>query len=193
MQPSVVFLHGAGDRAYAVDRPLVASLRAVLGPTYRIIYPQMLAPDSPRYDAWRAQLTATFAAPDGPLVDGPLIAVGHSLGGSVLVKYLSEEPVERHIAGLFLLAAPYWGSADWQVEEYRLRADFAARLPADMPIFCYHSRDDAVVPFAHLAHYAAHLPWATIRACDGRGHQFANDLADVAADIAALAPRDQNG
>jgi hypothetical protein len=31
--------------------------------------------------------------------------------------------------------------------------------------------------------YAAKLPRATIREFDGRGHQFNNDLSEVAADI----------
>ena len=50
-------------------------------------------------------------------------------------------------------------------------------------IFLYHSRDDEVVPFAHLALYAAKLPQATIRQFDEGGHQIGNDLADVAEDI----------
>ena len=64
-----------------------------------------------------------------------------------------------------------------------LPQDFAAMLPAIPRIFLYHSRDDEVVPFAHLALYAAKLPQATIREFDGRGHQFGNDLAEVVEDI----------
>ncbi len=64
-----------------------------------------------------------------------------------------------------------------------LPQDFATKLPAIPRIFLFHSRDDEVVPFAHLALYAAKLPQATIRITDGRGHQFGNDLAGVAEDI----------
>jgi len=39
------------------------------------------------------------------------------------------------------------------------------------------------VPFAHLSMYAAKLPRATIREFAGLGHQFNNDLTEVAADI----------
>lgn len=59
--------------------------------------------------------------------------------------------------------------------------DQVARLALYEPPF--NSRDDEIVPFAHLALYAAKLPQATIREVDGRGHQFGNDLADVAEDI----------
>lgn len=181
MQTSVVFIHGAGDDAASADAKLVASLQADLGSDCTVIYPQMPNPSAPRYATWKQQLAETFFAHSDPV-----IAVGHSLGGSLLLKYLSEEPIERRIAGLFILAAPFWGIADWESDEYTLRKDFAARLPVGMPIFCYHSRDDAIVPFAHLERYAAQLPQAAIRAFDGRGHQFADDLSEVAADIASL-------
>jgi predicted alpha/beta hydrolase family esterase len=101
----------------------------------------------------------------------------------ILLKYVSEEEVEKPVAGLFLVAAPYWGAEDWEVEEYVLRKDFASKLPERLPIFLYHSRDDEMVPFAHLALYRGKLPWATVREFDSRGHQFGDDLSEVARDI----------
>ena len=70
-----------------------------------------------------------------------------------------------------------------------LPQDFAAMLPAIPRIFMYHSRDDEVVPFAHLALYAAKLPQATIRVLGRRRHQFGNDLAEVAEDIRSAETR----
>jgi predicted alpha/beta hydrolase family esterase len=100
------------------------------------------------------------------------------------LKYLSEARVEKSIAGLFVIATPFWGADEfWKWDEARLPPDAAARLAGIPRIFLYHSRDDEVVPFAHLALYAALLPQATIREVDGRGHQFGNDLAEVARDI----------
>lgn len=88
-----------------------------------------------------------------------VILVGHSLGGSILLKYLSEANVEESIAGIFLIATPYWGAEDWQVDEYALHDSFATRLPKAPPIFFYHSDNDDLVPFAHLALYAEKLPY----------------------------------
>jgi predicted alpha/beta hydrolase family esterase len=116
--------------------------------------------------------------------------VGHSLGGSILLKYLSEENVKEPIAGIFLIATPYWGAEEWQVDEYTLHEGFALRLPKEPRIFLYHSRDDEVVPFAHLAMYAEKLPHATIREFDGRGHRFNDDLSEIAADITSLQERE---
>jgi predicted alpha/beta hydrolase family esterase len=100
-----------------------------------------------------------------------------------VLKYLAEEEVKIPIAGLFLLAAPSWAEDQWNFEDLKLPRDIAQRLASIPRIYLYHSRDDAVVPFAHLALHAARLPQATVRAVEGRGHQFGNDLTDIARDI----------
>jgi predicted alpha/beta hydrolase family esterase len=89
-------------------------------------------------------------------------------------------------AGVFLISIPFWGPEDEKDGTYTLREGFASQLPKGVPIFLYHSRDDEWVPFAHLAMYAERIPQATIREFDGRGHQFNNDLSQVASDIANL-------
>jgi predicted alpha/beta hydrolase family esterase len=131
--------------------------------------------ESPEYADWKAQIASELAA-----LEGEVILVGHSVGASVLLKYLSEVRVETPVAGLFLLAAPFWGADDfWKWDEVQLPQDIAAKLASISRIYFYHSRDDEIVPFAHLALYAARLPQATIREVDGRGHQLGNDLTDV--------------
>jgi predicted alpha/beta hydrolase family esterase len=115
-----------------------------------------------------------------------VILVGHSLGASMLLKYLSEENVKKPVAGMFLIAPPYWGAEDWGVSEYALEENVASKLPKELPVFFYHSRDDEWVPFAHLALYTEKLPQATIHEFDGRGHQLDDDLSEVARDITRL-------
>jgi uncharacterized protein len=181
MKRGVLLVHGGGQGAYEEDRKLAASLRDVLGPGYDVRHPQMPDEDSPEYEAWKKQIATELAA-----LDGEVILVGHSLGGSILLKYLSEEEVEKPVAGVFLIAPPYWGAEDWEVSEYALQDGFASKLPGEMPVFFYHSRDDEVVPFAHLTLYAERLPQATVYEFDGRGHQFNDDLSEVARDIRRL-------
>ncbi len=179
MNKPVLFIHGAGEGAFAEDRLLVASLQHALGCAYQVHYPHMPEADSATYADWTAPIARAVAT-----LDDDVIVVGHSVGGSVLIKYLAEEQRDKPISALFLLATPYWGAdAFWTWDEVRLRDDGAATLARIPRIFVYHSRDDDIVPFAHLALYAATLPHATIRALDGRGHQWGNDLAEVAADI----------
>jgi predicted alpha/beta hydrolase family esterase len=179
MKKHVLFIHGAGDGAYEEDELLAAALQNALGAAYEVYYPKMPEEDSATYEDWKALIENELAA-----LDDQVILVGHSVGSSVLLKYLSEEQNDKAITGLFLLATPYWGADEfWKWDEARLPEDVAAKLQSVPRIFLYHSRDDETVPFAHLALYAAKLPLATIRVVDGRRHQFGNDLAEVAEDI----------
>ena len=180
MTKHILFIHGGGgEGAYEEDGILVESLHNALGAAYEVRYPKMLLEESAEYADWKAQIAMELSA----LVN-EVILIAHSVGGSILLKYLTEEQVEKPIAGLFLLATPYFGGDEnWNDAQMNLPQDFAAMLPAIPRIFLYHSRDDEVVPFAHLALYAAKLPQATIRELDGRGHQFGNDLTEVAEDI----------
>ena len=185
MKKPVLFIHGGGEGAYEADAKLATSLQDALGAEYDVRYPQMPNEESPEYEAWKGQISKELLA-----LDGKVSLVGHSLGGSILLKYLSEENVKEPIAGIFLIATPYWGAEEWQVDEYTLHEGFALRLPKEPRIFLYHSRDDEVVPFAHLAMYAEKLPHATIREFDGRGHRFNDDLSEIAADITSLQERE---
>ena len=181
MTRHVLFIHGGGQGAHEEDRKLAANLQDVLGTAYDVRCPKMPDEDRPEYEAWRKQIAEELAA-----LDGEVVLVGHSLGGSIVLKYLAEERVEKPVAGIFLIAAPYWGTEDWEVSEYELRDGFASKLPEGLPMFFYHSRDDEWVPFVHLAMYKERLPQATFREFDGRGHQFNDDMSEVARDIERL-------
>lgn len=184
MMRQVLFVHGGGEGAHEVDERLAANLQDGLGAAYDVRCPQMPEEDSAGYEAWRDRISQELAA-----LDGEMILVGHSAGGSVLLKYLSEGKLERPVGGLFLIAPPYFGAEDWEVGEYELREDFASKLPGELPVFFYHSRDDEVVPFVHLALYREKLPQAHFHEVDGRGHQFDDDLSEVARDIERLRGR----
>ena len=174
----VLFVHGGGEEAHEEDKILAEDLQGVLGAAYDVRSPKMPDEHSPAYGAWRDRISQELTA-----MDGEVFLVGHSLGGSVLLKYLSEEKVEKPVAGIFLISAPFWGAEDWQVSEYELREDFASELPGELPAFFYHSRDDEVVPFVHLALYRESFLQASFHEFDGRGHQLNGDLSEVALDI----------
>lgn len=180
MNRSVLIIQGGGTGAYAADRALADSLERALGAGWEVHYPRMPDEENCPYPAWKAEIDARLAS-----MKGPVALVGHSIGGSVLLKYLCDRRSPPRLTGLFVVAAPYWGAdPSWRWDELALPADAAVRLAGDWPLVLYHSRDDEVVPFSHLARYAAKLPRATVREYEGRGHQFGDDLADVAADIA---------
>jgi uncharacterized protein len=185
MKKQVLFIQGAGDGAYKEDEKLVASLQHLLGPEYDVHYPAMQNEDEPDYETWMHQIKNELAA-----LKGAVILIGHSVGASILIKFLTESEIRKTIAGIFLIATPYWGGEGWTYEGYEaltLTRVIDTKLPKDAPVFLYQSRDDEIVPFTHLALYAKRLPRATMRELNGRGHQLNNDLSEVASDIKKLA------
>jgi len=183
MSRQVIFIQGAGQGAYDEDEKLVDSLRDALGSGYNVLYPAMPNEDEAEYAEWRVHIEEELAN-----MQDPVILVGHSIGGAVLIKCMSEITTKKKIAGIFLLATPFWGSKGWLYEGYEklaLAKDFATKLPK-VPVFLYHCRDDEIAPFAHLALYAKELPEATVRELDQGGHRLNNDLTRVATDIKNL-------
>lgn len=174
----VLFIQGGGEGAHSEDAPLAGSLKKALGTEYDVRYPRMPGESNPDMQTWKAKIAREFEA-----LDGEVILVGHSVGGAALLKYLSEENVEKAIAGLFLLAAPSWDEENWNFDDLKLPRALAAKLSRIPQIFLYHNRDDEIVPFSHLALHAARLRRAILRESDRGGHQFGNNLANVASDI----------
>lgn len=180
----VLLVHSAGSQGPREGSGhLHAHLQEALGKAYRVLYPKMPSPENPDYPPWKGRLEKLFAG-----LDDGVIVVGHSLGGSVLLKYLSEGGSHPRIAGLFLAATPFWGAPHWEYEGFVLARGFAGRLPVT-PVFLYHSRDDDVVPFSHLARYARRLPGAELRRPRGSGHLFRDGVPGLAEDISGLGRR----
>ena len=181
MVKQVLFLQGGGGKEdYTAGAVLVASLQKALGEAYVVHYP--LLPDTAEPDLGRLKQIGQALS----LLKGELLVVGHSLGASMLLKYLTETPVQHQIAGVFLLATPFWqGDEEWK-QGLKLPHDFAHKLPPNVPIFLYHSQDDDEVPFTHLALYAQALPQATVCPILSGGHYLNQDASLVAKDIKAL-------
>lgn len=185
MPKHILFLHGAGEGAHKEDSAIVAGLRQKLGPDYAINYPKLPETDD-SYEAWRSAIQKEIAA-----LREPTIIVAHSVGGSTLLKYLSQNK-PAHIAGSFLMAVPLWGGKGWHYDGYKeleLPGNIATMLK-DVPIYMYHCRDDMVVPFEHLMLFKNVLPGATQQAIDVGGHQFSNSLNAVTQDLKARAISD---
>jgi uncharacterized protein len=135
-------------------------------------------PDNPDATAWGEAVRKQFKA-----ITEDFVAVGHSLGGSTILKELAENGVPDNLKGVLTMATPYW--PDWEVMDYALPKD-VSRL-AKVPVILYFSKDDETVAFSHLARYAKLLPHAVKRPITGTGHLFDKAPFDkIAADIVAL-------
>ena len=163
-----------------MDAGTKTSLQELLGQAYLVHYPLLSNESSPDFGR-KKQIGKEISS-----IKGEIILAGHSLGASMLLKYLSESPVQKKIAGVFLISTPFWsGDEDWK-QGLKLQENFADKLPKDVPVFLYHSKDDDEVPFDHLGIYAENLPQATVREITSGGHQLNNDLSIVARDIKSL-------
>jgi len=176
----VLFIQGAGDMYQPEGSGrLVAYLARELSTDYRVIAPEMPDADNPHYQPWRDRIEQELEAID------EVILVGHSFGGSVLLKYLAEGSHRKPIRGLFLISVPNWGPDGWAYQEFAVPNDVGSKLPA-LKIFLYHSRDDPEVPFAHLGYYQERLPTARARPIDGSEHSFLQGLPTLVEDIKDL-------
>jgi predicted alpha/beta hydrolase family esterase len=181
MNRRVLFIQGGGHEGYEADKKLVASLQTALGETYEVHYPQILSDETLSDFGWLPQIGKEIAN-----ITGNVILVGHSLGASLLLKYLSENEIKKEIRAIFLISTPFWrGNEDWK-QGLKLHKDFPDKLPKKAPIFLYQCRDDEEVHLENLLLYAKRLPLATVREIAKGGHQLNNDLTIVAKDIKSL-------
>ena len=179
----ILFIHSAGsqDGPDNGSNAFLAFLQKNLDADYDFRHPLMPNPGAPSYKAWKAEFANNFNSLD----DGAIL-IGHSLGGSVILKYLSDHNILKTVAGVFIAASPYWGAdKDWQVPEYNLRDNFSSYLPP-VRYFLYQSHDDEVIPQAHFDKYSHEMPQATARLVDAGGHQLKKGISELVGDVKSL-------
>lgn len=183
MPVQILFIQGAGEGVHdRWDSRLVESLERELGGGYMIRYPRMPDEGSPVYSVWKAALLAEFR-----LLEEGAILVAHSVGATVLLHTLADEPSSTKPAAVILIAAPFIGKEGWSSDEIKERSDFRDLLPQDAPIFLYHGIEDQIVPVQHSSLYAKAIPQAFVRTLAHRDHQLNNSLKEIAEVIRSAA------
>ena len=197
MKKQVLVIHGAGafaslDRSdfitslknHSVDinwfrrgtGDWKAHLQEHLGEGFDVLIPKMPDPDNPHYDIWKTWFEKIIVE-----LDEEVMLVGHSLGGAFLVKYLSEEKMNKKVQGVFIVAAPYLTDSRY--------GGFALQnipiLDEGFPLFFYYSKDDAIVSFENASQFKNALPHATVRELDSRGHFNKDNFPEIVEDISA--------
>ena len=178
----LLFVQGGGPGVHAEwDGKLVDSLRRELGQDYEIHYPRMPNEADPKYALWQKALARELEKlPDGAIL------VAHSVGGTILLKALTEQRPVRKLAALFFLSTPFVGDGGWSADDLQFPPDLGAQLPRGVPIHFYQGLEDRVTPPSHVELYARAVPQAHAHRLSGRDHQLNNDLKEVAAAISAL-------
>jgi pimeloyl-ACP methyl ester carboxylesterase len=177
----LLFVQGGGQGTHDEwDNKLVESLRRELGQDYEVRYPRMPGEDDPDYASWKTTLENEIRA-----LRAGAVLIGHSVGGTILVKMLTEHPLAHRLGAIILIAAPFLGDGGWSSDGSPLPSDLGARLPSGVPIHFFHGLADDVVPPAHVELYARAVPQARVHRLPGRDHQLNNDLTDVAGVVLA--------
>src|SRR6266498_2488935 len=97
--------------------------------------------DDPSYARWSVAVRREMAG----LEDGAVV-VGHSVGGAILINALAEQPPERELAAIVLVAAPFVGAGGWPGDEFELPGDLGSRLPHGVGVHVFHGLEDETVP-----------------------------------------------
>ena len=175
----IINIHGAGPKHYRFledgSGDWQSSLPSVLGNEFKVIAPQMPSPRNPTFEEWKILLDKYLAK-----INSEVIFVGHSLGASFLLKYLSQEKILQKVIGLFLVAMPFN-----KIDGFEVPNDLS-QFSSIKNINLYHSMDDVEVPYAHALMYKDRLN-ANLKSYTTQGHFFKrSEFQDIANDIKAI-------
>lgn len=154
-------------------------LRQRLGSDYEVILPIMPNRTNAQFNEWKIWFEKLI-----PFLHDEVILIGHSLGGTFLPKYLSENSFPRKIKAVFLVGAVYDGDGkDRGIASFSLPDKLNLQTNT---IYLYHSKDDTVVPFSALEQYKKALPKAQTRVFEDRKHFNQEEFLELAEDILNL-------
>lgn len=109
----VLFVQGGGENTHDEwDAALVDSLRHELGAGWEVRYPRMPNEGDPSDAAWSPVIRREL----GLLRMGAAV-VGHSVGGTILIRSLAGEPPPVKLGAIVLAAAPFVGAGGWPGDE----------------------------------------------------------------------------
>ncbi len=199
MKTQIVTVHGgetfgsydayiAWLKSYAIDFESLStktwkdSLGATLGDNYEILSLKMPNSMNAKYLEWKIWFDKFI-----PFIQDNAIFVGNSLGAIFLAKYFSENIYQKSVKGIFMLAAPFGPvSPTDDMADFVLVKDLSKLASYGDKVHLYHSKDDPVVPFSHLADYQKALPKAEVRIFEDKEHFHVLELPELIDDIKAL-------
>jgi len=158
------------------------NLATDLGEQYDVILPAMPNKANAKYLEWKILFDKLV-----PFFQPGVILIGHSLGGTFLAKYVSENTLPVPIKAMLLVAPPFDDKdADYSLADFVLPEDLSNISKQTNHIFLYHSEDDPVVPFVDASKFKTKLPELVLTTFKDRGHIRQQHLPEVVEAIQQL-------
>ena len=150
-----------------------------LGDDFEVIQPRMPCGNNAKYLEWKIWFEKFL-----PFLRDGIILVGHSLGGSFLLKYLTENKFPVRISQLHLVAAAV-SETEEPLDGFLFSKDLGNVSRQAEKIYLYHSKDDPVVPFSDCEELAKRLPEAEKVIFANRKHFYGENFPELVARIKA--------
>ncbi len=153
-------------------------------PDFDFIFPSMPSKFNAKYIEWKIWFEKVLEK-----TDRDLIFIGHSLGGTFLLKYFSENKIDKKIKALFLVAAaidnPDHGR--YQMDTFNLNKGLVSKLDNKIKnIFAAQSKDDCEVPFSDFETLIKLLPNVEKMVFEDRGHFLGEEFPEIVEKIKEL-------
>lgn len=141
-----------------------------LSETHDVIVPLMPCKQNAEYEPWKIWFERHFDF----LTEPEVSIIGHSLGASFILKWLSENKFPKNISQLHLIAP--WVSDDVPLNLERIGTFKADRSKLKdiqdqcTEIHLWHSEDDPVVPYNNAKLTKELIPKVILHSFKDRGH-----------------------
>ncbi|HRY36280.1 MAG TPA: alpha/beta hydrolase [Candidatus Magasanikbacteria bacterium] len=155
-------------------------LPKMLGKNYQVIMPSMPNKSNARFEEWKIWFEKLF-----PFLNREVVLVGHSLGASFLLRYLSENKFPKKIKATFLVSAPYQqkGMRTDLGDDFRFGQDMSLLIKQSPRLVFYQSQDDKVVPVSDFEKFKDLFPGACFVEFKDRGHFGQENFPEIVRDI----------
>lgn len=152
-----------------------------LGDDFDYVFPAMPNKYNAKYDEWKIWFEKVL-----DYADDSFILIGHSLGGTFLIKYLSENKISKKIEKLFLISSVISDPDHqrYQLDTFSVNKNLIKNISdrADQ-IILIHSKDDEEVPFCNFEELSEFLPNAKTITFEDRGHFMGTEFSELIEEI----------
>ncbi len=169
------------ERFLKDEKDWKGNLKNDLSNKFDVIVPSMPCKQNAKYIEWKIWFDKFV-----PYLKDDIILIGHSLGGTFLVKYLSENIIPKKVKALFLIAPAFSEGEDESLDDFIPFSDFSKVKEQAKNIFIYGSEDDQVVPFSDFEKFKKELDSAVFRKFKNEGHFNSGKISKLIEDILSL-------